>query len=430
MGKIAELIEKKAEGTITEAELKELNTLLAESKALGTDDVTPTVPAGDEPNEDEEVEKLAQSLADSVTAKIDPILKALEEKKPTVEKTHDKKFIVDKVLGKKTPEELAEIKVEITSRKSAGKKITEVTAKTVHFVEALVNNNVEKLQILSEGTAADGGYLVPDEFANMIVEDIRDLNVMRQIATVMSTNSDTLHLPSLAGRPKAAWRAEKAVKATSTANFGEQVFTPYSLAVIVGLTNELVADASLGVNGSIVDYVAGLMAQSLAEKEEEAFWTGDGSGKPTGITQYSLRDVAITSGTAGDAIRAAFMRTPQGYRNRGVYVGNSVTLERVANLKDSQGNYLLSRLADGVTQTLAGRPYYEVNFLSSGTLLFGDFSYYTIVDREGVSVRVSDEATVAGSSAFEKNLTYVRVEKRVDGELTLPAAITKVTNLT
>jgi HK97 family phage major capsid protein len=67
--------------------------------------------------------------------------------------------------------------------------------------------------------------------------------------------------------------------------------------------------------------------------------------------------------------------------------------------------------------------------LAGGTLLFGDFSYYQIVDREGVSVRISDEATVAGSSAFEKNLTFIRVEKRVDAELLLPAAVTKVTGL-
>jgi HK97 family phage major capsid protein len=270
----------------------------------------------------------------------------------------------------------------------------------------------------------------------MIIEDVRDINVMRQIAApAMRISSDTLHLPSLASRPKAAFRAEKAVKNTSTATFAENVLTPYSLAVIVGLSNELASDASLGVNGSVVNYVAGLMATSIAEREETAFWVGTSSGQPTGVDGggYSLRTVAAGAGASdvvrADAIVAAFQRTPQGYRNRGVWAANSGTIEEISRLKDSQNRYLLTQLADSPTQTLRGRPIYEVNALAGGTALYGDFGYYQIVDREGVSVRVSDEATVAGSSAFEKNLTFIRVETRVDAELLLPAAITKVTGL-
>jgi HK97 family phage major capsid protein len=90
---------------------------------------------------------------------------------------------------------------------------------------------------------------------------------------------------------------------------------------------------------------------------------------------------------------------------------------------------LLSDLAGSPTQLLRGRPVYESNNLPGGTAIFADLSYYQIVDREGISVRVSDEATVAGSSAFEKNLTFVRVEKRVDAEVTLPAAFTRVDGL-
>jgi HK97 family phage major capsid protein len=328
------------------------------------------------------------------------------------------------------------MKVQIPERKAAGKQVIEVTMKTVHFVNALLTKNVEKLQLLSEGTAGDGGYVVPEEFANMIVEDVRDVNIMRQIAAPpMTISGDTLHIPSLVSRPKANWRAEKAAKQTSTASFSENVLTPYSLAVIVGLSNELAADASLGVSGSIVNYVANLMAVSLAEKEEEAFWVGNGSNKPTGVDGggYTLRTVAAGSGATdaqkAAAIVSAFQRTPQGYRNRGVWVANSQSLEEISRMVDSQGRYLLTQLADSPTQTLRGRPVYEQNNLAGGTALFGDFSYYQIVDREGISVAVSTEATVAGSSAFEKNLTFVRVEKRVDAELLLPAAVTKVTGL-
>lgn len=437
MGRIADLIEKKANNELSADEAKELDSLLNEAKVANSVEKD----GEGESSDDEAVEEAAQKLADMATSKVsssmDALVKRLDEMgKPEVKSASEPQFVVDKKLGKThSVEELSEIKVVLTARKQAGKEITEVSQKSVEFLSALYTGDKQKLQILSEGTAADGGYLVPEEFANVIIEDIRDLNVMRQLASVMTTNTDTVHIPSLVSRPKAAWRAEKATKNTSTATFTENVLTPYSLAAIVPLSNELVADAQLGVGGSIVNYIAGLMATAIAEKEEQAFWTGGGSGQPTGVDGggYTLRTVAAGAGASdaqrADAIVSAFQNTPQGYRNRGVWVGNMGTWSEVARLKDSQGRYLLSDLAGGPTQLLRGRPVYESNFLAGGTLLYGDFSYYQIVDREGISVRVSDEATVAGSSAFEKNLTFVRVEKRVDGELLLPAAVTKVTGI-
>lgn len=425
MGKIKELQEKLKQGTISEEEQKELNELLAEAKENTEENTTEET---SEEEEEKAVNALADKLAESATKRLEEglskVLKSMEVKTPVV--THEAKFIVDSKLGKKSVDELSEIKVALPRRQD--KEVKEISMKTVHFVSALMQGDVQKLQLLVEGTGSRGGFLVPDDFANMIVEDIRDQSVMRQLANVMTTTSDTLHLPNLASRPQARFRAEAAVKHTSTVDFGENVFTPYSVATIVGLTNELVADASLGVNGSIVNYVSNVMSTSLREREEKAYWIGSGSGEPTGVNAYTLRTVSAGS-TTGDKVISAFMRTPQGYRNRSVWVGNASAWEAVGKLKDSNGNYLLSNLAGSPTLTLRGRPVYEQNDLPGDTLFFGDFGYYTIVDREGIEVRVSDEATVAGSSAFEKNLTFVRVEARTDGELVLPNAITKVTGL-
>lgn len=436
MGQIADYLEKKALGTLSEDEKKQLDTLLKEAEMARTEEVQ-----SENKSEDQQVEEMAQKLADSAQAKmassIDALTKALEGANETKEvKQTETQFVIDKALGRNhSVEELSEIKVALPGRKQQGKEVTEVSQKTVEFFSALYSGDKQKLQILSEGTGADGGFLVPEEFANVIIEDIRDMNIMRQLASVMSTTSNSVHIPSLISRPKAAWRAEKAVKNTSTATFAENVLTPYSLAAIVPLSNELVADAQQGVGGSIVNYIAGLISVALNEKEEAAFWTGSGSGQPTGVDggAYTLRTVAAGAGASdtqrADAIISAYSNTPQGYRNKGVWVGNMGTWSEVARLKDGQNRYLLSDLAGSNTQLLKGRPVYESNYIAGGTLLFIDASFYQIVDREGISVRVSDEATVAGSSAFEKNLTYVRVEKRVDAELLLPAAVTKVTGM-
>lgn len=421
MGQIKDLQEKVAKGIATEQEIAELEVLKAEAAEIV-----------ETPDVDAEVEKLADSLVGKVTDRLDNVLKSIEAAAtPKVEAPEVSKFIVDKKLGKVSVDDLADKMVEVPGRKEAGKKVTEVSMKTAHFAHALFTGDREKLQLLTEGTAAAGGYLVPEEFANMIIEDKRDVTVMRQLAQQMTISGDTFHLPTLEARPKAAWRSEAAVKATSTAQFNELVFTPYSLAVIVGLSQELADDASMGVGGSIVNYVAGLMAQSLAEKEEEAFWTGNGSGKPTGVNNYSFgsRDAGSTDAAFADAIKKTYWDLPQGYRRNAVWVGHQQAWARVNALKNSQNDYLLTMVADGPTTRLGGAPVYEQNDLPTDVLFFGDFGYYMIVDRQGITVDISTEATVAGSSAFEKNLVYVRAEQRVDGELTLTAAVRKITGL-
>lgn len=427
MGRFKELIDKQAQNTITDEEKQELAELrkdFAESE--------------DVDDEEKAIDELSDKLAEKTMSKVgeemsrlksivDKLSESQEEKKAPV----TTKTIVDPSLGEVDVKTLEEKTIEVEDRKRRNKEHTNVSLKSVHFVQAMLQQDRQKLQILVEGTAASGGYLVPEEFANMIVEDRRDATIMRQLANVIPVTTDTFHLPTLASRPKTFWRSEAAVKQTSTAQFGEIVLTPYSIASIVPLSNELVADASLGVGGSIVSMVAGLMGRALAEEEDKAFWTGDGSGKPTGIDNYSFQTLTAsdTDASRADTIIQALYRLPQGYRSSAVAVANKNTWAKVATLKNTQGDYLLTGLANSPSPTLRGLPTYEQNDLADGKMFIGDFSDYWIAERQGVTVDVSTEATVASVSAFEKNLTYVRVEARVDGELAMTNGIVEVTGL-
>lgn len=424
MGLLKELREKQAAGTITDEEVKQLQAIEADIKDVDGDD-------------EKAIEEAASKFADSVSnkvdekmAKLDALVEKFEKAQVTVTKASSP-VIVDQQLGEVSVKQLDDAKVEIAERKQAGKKATTITRKTIHMLQALVQGDRQKLQILTEGTPSAGGYLVPEEFANMIVEDRRDATVMRQLATVIPVTTDTFHLPTLATRPRTFWRSEAAKKNTSTASFGEIVLSPYSLASIVPLSNELVADAQLGTGGSIVNLIANYMATALAEEEDKAFWNGSGSGQPTGIGQYTFTTVAAASDDASraDSLITALYRLPQGYRNSAVVVANKNTWAKIATLKDQNNQYLLTGLANSPTPVLRGRPIYEQNDLPDGVAYIGDFRDYYIADRQGVTVDVSTEATVGGQSAFEYNLTYVRVESRVDGELALTNGIVKVTGL-
>lgn len=415
MGQLVELRKKLAEGTITEEEKAILKGLEEDVAAEAAED-------------EKSIEELANKLVNQFQSKMEENKEKEVKQEETVVVEKNVKYIVDPKLGKVTVDELAEDKVELTDRKRAGKDFYTVSRKTIHTIQAMFSGDKQKLQTLVEGTGSRGGYLVPEDFVNIVIEDRRDLTVMRSLATVLPVSTDTIHLPNLANRPKAFWRSEAAVKNTTTVDFGETVLTPYSLAAIVSISNELVADAALG--GNIVTLVANYMARALAEEEDKQFWTGNGSGKPTGIDNYTFTTINAGAGASdsqkADAIVRATYSLPQGYRSSAVFVANKNTWAKVATLKDTTNNYLLSDLGSSASPTLRGYRTFEQNDIGDGKIFFGDFSYYYIADRQGITVDTSTEATVASQSAFERNLTFVRVEERVDGELTLTQPVVEI----
>jgi len=436
MGRISELKAKQRKGDLNEEEKQELAELLKEatedtdtSDDTSEDETTDEEPEADVDKEiDDVASKIVSKAEDQLASKLDKIVKALENKEaPDVKITRQPRYVVDKSLGEVPVEKLDDIKIKVDGRD--GKKFNEVTAKTLHFIEAMARGDVVKLQTLVEGTPGLGGYLVPDEWANIIVEDRRDAVVMRQLATVIPVTTDTFHLPYLDTRPHVSWRSEGAVKATSTVQWGEITLTPYSLAAIIGVSNELEADAKVG--GAIVSNVTRLLVRAIAEEEETAFWVGSGSGQPTGVDGYSFTTVSggLTDTTRADAVFNAYSRLPQGYRGVASWAFNSRTLGRIRTLKDNNNNYLLQGIGVSPQPVLLGRPVYEVNALGDGKGFFGDFSEYVIADREGVAVETSREATVASTSAFETNRTFIRVEERVDGELPTTRGIVELSSM-
>jgi len=160
MGLLKELREKQAAGTITDEEVKQLQAIEADIKAEESD----------ESDDEKAIEDLATKLADKANSQVDEKLNRMEEiisklsDKPEVKvvQTGSDKTIVDAEMGEVSVKKLEEVKVEVADRKQRGKQNTMISKKSIHFVEAMLRQDRQKLQILTEGTAANGGYLVPE----------------------------------------------------------------------------------------------------------------------------------------------------------------------------------------------------------------------------------------------------------------------------
>lgn len=277
---------------------------------------------------------------------------------------------------------------------------------------------------LQEGTDSEGGYLVPDEYERTLVEALEEENMFRQLAKVIRTSSGDRKIPVVATKGTASWIDEEGAYTESDDSFGQVSIGAYKVGTMIKVSEELLNDSVFDLES----YIAKEFARRIGAKEEEAFFTGDGSGKPLGIlaaTGGAETGVTAASSTAvtADELMDLFYSLKSPYRKKAVWVLNDSTIKAVRKLKDSTGQYLWQpSLVAGTPDTLLGRPmktsaYMPVIAAGAKTIAFGDFSYYWIADRQGRSFKRLNELYAAnGKVGF---LGF----QRVDGKLVLSEAV-------
>ena len=277
---------------------------------------------------------------------------------------------------------------------------------------------------LEEGTDSEGGYLVPDEYERTLVEALEEENVFRQLANVIRTSSGDRKIPVVATKGTASWIDEEGAYTESDDSFGPVSIGAYKVGTMIKVSEELLNDSVFDLES----YIAKEFARRIGAKEEEAFFTGDGSGKPLGVlaaTGGAETGVTAASSTAvtADELMDLFYSLKSPYRKKAVWVLNDSTIKAVRKLKDSTGQYLWQpSLAAGTPDTLLGRPvktsaYMPVIAAGAKTIAFGDFSYYWIADRQGRSFKRLNELYAAnGQVGFLGS-------QRVDGKLVLSEAV-------
>ena len=233
---------------------------------------------------------------------------------------------------------------------------------------------------LEEGTDSEGGYLVPDEYERTLVEALEEENVFRQMAKVIRTSSGDRKIPVVATKGTASWIDEEGAYTESDDSFGQVSIGAYKVGTMIKVSEELLNDSVFDLES----YIAKEFARRIGAKEEEAFFTGDGSGKPLGVlaaTGGAETGVTAASSTAvtADELMDLFYSLKSPYRKKAVWVLNDSTIKAVRKLKDSTGQYLWQpSLVAGTPDTLLGRPvktsaYMPVIAAGAKTIAFGDF---------------------------------------------------------
>lgn len=304
----------------------------------------------------------------------------------------------------------------------------------------------QRLQIGAASTApgsygntasgADGGYLVPPEFSNAIVETAyaqNDSFVPLTDNTPVQGNSMTFPVdettPWGSSGIKAYWTDEGGASTETKAKFDPATLRLKKLTALVPLTEEMLADAS-----AIGAYVQRKVPEAIAFKTNEALWSGSGAGKPKGFYASSglLVSVAKETSQAADTIVAqniSKMRARMAARSyrRAIWCVNNDALPQLDNLlfATSATNSVIYKPEGGRFGygTLLGRDVMVTDFNETvgdkGDIVLVDWGMYRTITKAG-----GIETATSMHFWFDRGLTAFRTIFRIDGQPSIQAPVT------
>ena len=284
------------------------------------------------------------------------------------------------------------------------------------MLTALRSNFRQVSNVLQEGVDADGGYLVPEEYDHRLIDVLTEENIMRGIATKITTSGE--HKINIAAtKPAAAWIEEGEALSFGDATFDQKILDAHKLHVAIKITEELLYDNAFGLE----NYIITEFGKALANAEEDAFLNGDGVGKPTGIFDKTKGGESIGTLTAAlksDDILDLIYKLKRPYRKNASFIMNDATLAQIRKLKDNNGQYLWQpSYQANEPDKILGYNIRTSAFAPTDAIAFGDYNYYNIGDRGSRSFKQLNDL-FAGNGM----IGYVAKE-RVDCLLILPEAV-------
>ena len=296
------------------------------------------------------------------------------------------------------------------------KPFRERTAYKNAMVDALRTNFRKISDVLQEGVDADGGYLVPVEYDNRLIEVLKEENIMRGLATRITTSGE--HKINIAATtPAALWVEEGGALTFGDATFDQKFVDSHKLHVAIKVTEELLYDSAFDLE----KYIITQFGKALANAEEDAFLNGDGKGKPYGI--FDAATGGESAGTLSADIKAddifdLIYKLKRPYRKGASFIMNDKTIAQIRKLKDNNGQFLWQpSLVAGEPDQIAGYTVRTSAYAPENAIAFGDYSYYNIADRGARSFKTLNEL-FAGNG-----MVGFVAKERVDGLLLLPEAV-------
>ena len=249
------------------------------------------------------------------------------------------------------------------------------------------------MKYLRTDNNSDGGFLVPDELYNQIMEEVEEINPIRPLCRKFASKVKSLNVAIRTTLPTGYYEGEAEEDQESESTYREELLTAFRL----GMTSKVTWDS---LHFSAFDMISQLSkdaAMGLAIKEAYSFLLGQGKKIPEGLLTNTdvVANVATTETASAVSLIDVILLAGQlkdGYLVNARYFMNQSTLYTLRTETDGAGNFLWKIGGENMPNNIAGKPFIIMpsmatiadNSLSVG---LGDFFYgYYILDAVGISL--------------------------------------------
>ncbi len=287
----------------------------------------------------------------------------------------------------------------------------------------------------SESSGADGGFIVPPQFAQDIFTLSLDDEALLPLTDNVEVSSNAMVFPKDETTPwgtdgiTVAWQSEGLAAATSKPKLGTSALRLKKLMALVPITDELLSDTD-----ALTSYLPKKVASRMQWKINESILFGSGAGIPQGaLSGGAVITQAKDSGQATNTLSPTNLanmisRLPPGSFKNAVWIVNNSVLPALFTL--TLGNYPIylpvgggqGSMRGSPYGTLLGRPVYVSQhasaFSSQGDVILVDLSYYQTITKEG-----GMQTATSMHLYFDADATAFRTLFRMDGQSKISAPI-------
>ena len=379
------------------------------------------LPANDFAVIEAKTEKIAEAIPEAEESAVDAVEESVEADNksisiiPMEENTMDEEKIVEEV---KAEEPKVDIKAEFESMKKSlleelkaapgevkGVPTVKAAKESPSFIKAMLawaqgdnprgfkGNDITmgmKANPWEGGEDTEGGYAVPDDFYNRIVEQRQELSWVRQApVTRFVVNHDRILIPTEGTAATGlVLTDEEAAYNENEPLFGQVALTMYKFTKMLKISEEMLDGDAVGLEA----YIASVVARASAAAENYYCTIGNASGAPQGIingaTASGITNAAKATILASEVISTmGTVASPYHNANSGFLMTGASKFHVMAS---TGNNFQFIPTPSG--GDILGYPIYiapdmdTVGSTSGKAVLFGDFSMYAFGERQGLTL--------------------------------------------
>ena len=269
---------------------------------------------------------------------------------------------------------------------------------------------------------ADGAYTVPTIVQSEILRLIPTYSqALSELRVIPLANGQTVNFPTKSTGFTTSVVGENTSITSTKPAFGVVTLTASKFASLGAVTNELLADSNSAIGAYLMDLMMESMGQkvdSLVFQDDNTTWSGLFYASNTYGNTETLSTTNGNSLTYQNLVNSAYS-VDQKYLNGAKWYMSRTVAAHVRGLLDLNNRPIFEPGANGMPPTLLGYPVMIVeaapalpSAAAKTVTLLGNLKNSLLGDIAGYSFSVSDSATIDASSAFQYDLTGIRLIKR------------------